>query len=377
MLDFSEQKAVIKSVNDLKLNASNPRFIKDENFNKLKKSLKEFPKMLEYRPIIVDENFVVLGGNMRLRAAIELGYKNVPALLVTDLTEEQKKELIIKDNVGFGEWDFDMLANEWETEKLSDWGLELPLSFSEKEIEIDDDDFEIPNEIQTDIVVGDLFEIGEHRLLCGDAIDSDAVEKLMNNNKANFVFTDPPYDLPNEDYHNNLFLFTKDAHIFLMHDDKGIVNYLRKSKLEFVRFYIADFVFSSPRGNDPYLKHILISQEKNGKAIPHKNLYDGFSSIIKMEYRGTLKDEQTQHKHQKPIKFIRTFIEHYSNENDIVLDLFAGSGTTFIAAEQVNRKCYATELEPKYCQLIIDRILNLYPQMKIKRNGLEYKRTVE
>jgi DNA modification methylase len=326
--------------------------------------------MLELRPIVVDENNIVLGGNMRLKACIEVGLKEVFIVKADDLTEQQKDEFIVKDNVGFGEWDWDILANEWDTEKLQDWGLDLPIDLSVEELEAEEDDFNVlEGSIETDIVLGDLFEIGEHRLLCGDSTDSDSVAKLMNGVKADMVFTDPPYDLENEDYHSNIYLFTENAHIFVMHDDKGIVNYLRLSNLEFSRFYVANFGFSSPRGNDPYLSHILISQEKNGKAIPHKNMHDGFRSIIPMEYRFRLKDDKTEHKHQKPIKFISTFIEHFSNNNAIILDLFLGSGSTMVASHQLKRKCYGMELDPKYCQVIIDRMKKLDPSLEIKRNG--------
>jgi len=149
--------------------------------------------MLELRPIVVDENNIILGGNMRHKACIEAGLKEVFIVQAKDLTELQKDEFIVKDNVGFGEWDWDILANEWDTEKLQDWGLDLPLDVSVQELEAEEDNYEIPNEITTDIVLGDLFEIGEHRLLCGDSTDSDQVAKLMNGQKADMVFTDPPY----------------------------------------------------------------------------------------------------------------------------------------------------------------------------------------
>ena len=121
------QKVKISSV---KNNPKNPRFIKDDKFKKLVKSIQEFPQMLELRPIVVDENNIVLGGNMRLKACIEVGIKEVYIVKAQDLTEEQKDEFIVKDNVGFGEWDWDMLANEWDTEKLQDWGLNLPIDLS-------------------------------------------------------------------------------------------------------------------------------------------------------------------------------------------------------------------------------------------------------
>ena len=110
-------------ISKLKGNPSNPRIIKNDKFKKLVKSIKEFPEMLKLRPIVVDENYMVLGGNMRLKASKEAGLKEVWIEVAEGLTEEQKKEFIVKDNVGFGEWEWDMLANEWDSVKLADWGL--------------------------------------------------------------------------------------------------------------------------------------------------------------------------------------------------------------------------------------------------------------
>jgi hypothetical protein len=112
-------------ISQLKENINNPRLIKGDKFKKLVKSIKEFPEMLELRPIVVDENMVVLGGNMRLKACKEAGLKEVWIEVAENLTEEQKKEFIIKDNVGFGEWEWDMLANEWDAVELTDWGLDV------------------------------------------------------------------------------------------------------------------------------------------------------------------------------------------------------------------------------------------------------------
>ena len=116
-------------------NPSNPRIIKDDKFKKLVKSIQEFPQMLELRPIVVDSNMVVLGGNMRLKASIAAGLKEVDVLIADQLTDEQKSEFIIKDNVGFGEWDWDLLANEWDVNDLNDWGLDLPTLMDEPSYE--------------------------------------------------------------------------------------------------------------------------------------------------------------------------------------------------------------------------------------------------
>jgi hypothetical protein len=113
------------SINKVKNNPNNPRIIKDDKFNKLVKSIQEFPEMLELRPIVVNDDMVVLGGNMRLKACQEAGLKEVPVIKASNLTEEQQKEFIIKDNVGFGEWDWDILANEWDEKKLEEWGVDL------------------------------------------------------------------------------------------------------------------------------------------------------------------------------------------------------------------------------------------------------------
>ena len=118
----------IKTVklSEVKTNPNNPRIIKDDKFSKLVKSIQEFPKMLEIRPIVVNSDMVVLGGNMRLKACKEAGLKEVPIIFADDLTEDEQRQFIIKDNVGFGEWDWDMLANEWEPEELETWGLTVP-----------------------------------------------------------------------------------------------------------------------------------------------------------------------------------------------------------------------------------------------------------
>jgi hypothetical protein len=131
-------------------NPSNPRIIKDDKFKKLVRSIKEFPEMLELRPIVVDSNMVVLGGNMRLKACIAAGLKDIPIIVADQLTEEQKAEFIIKDNVGFGEWDWDQIANEWEIEKLDAWGLDIP-NFDDQIDELEDgEEIELPQSVQVE-----------------------------------------------------------------------------------------------------------------------------------------------------------------------------------------------------------------------------------
>jgi site-specific DNA-methyltransferase (adenine-specific) len=183
---------------EIKANPRNPRVIKDEKYKKLLKSLQEFPEMLQKRPLVcftdTDGKYVVLGGNMRLRAAQELKMKTLPVVLADDWTEDQRAEFLIKDNVGFGEWNWDELQADWDVSQLEEWGLDVPKDFK-VEPEAEEDDYEIPDEIKTDIVLGDLFEIGPHRLLCGDSTQTNTFKALFGEQLADLVVTDPPYNV--------------------------------------------------------------------------------------------------------------------------------------------------------------------------------------
>lgn len=132
-------------IDKIKSNPNNPRIIKDDKFNKLVKSIKEFPKMLELRPIVVNDDMIVLGGNMRLKACKEAGLKEVPVIKAAELTEEQQREFIIKDNVGFGEWDWEALANEWEAKELEEWGVDVPVFKSEIDYSNKNEEINIDN----------------------------------------------------------------------------------------------------------------------------------------------------------------------------------------------------------------------------------------
>jgi hypothetical protein len=140
------------NISQIKKNPSNPRTIKDDKFKKLTQSIKELPQMLFLRPIVVNDDMVVLGGNMRLKACKEAGLKEVPVIKARDLTEEQQREFIIKDNVGFGEWDWDLLANEWDADLLSDWGL---TTWDTSDVNLDDffEDFESDKEASNKIIL--------------------------------------------------------------------------------------------------------------------------------------------------------------------------------------------------------------------------------
>jgi len=177
-------KAEFISISKVKVNPNNPRLIKDDKFAKLVKSIQEFPKMLELRPIVVNDNMIVLGGNMRLKACKEAGLKEIPVIKASELTEEQQREFIIKDNVGFGEWDWDNLANQWNENKLTDWGLDVWLNKKEDTLlEIEEEETETTTQVPKITDEGySLFELvmlHENKLLLLD---------LLNQIKREFLF---------------------------------------------------------------------------------------------------------------------------------------------------------------------------------------------
>ena len=172
-----------EKISNLKSNPNNPRIIKDDKFHKLVKSIKDFPEMLYIRPIVVNSEMIVLGGNMRLKAAKEAGLKEVPIIKAENLTIEQQNEFIIKDNVSGGEWDFDILANEWDVEQLEEWGLDIPnfenvIDYSEKNKEIDVDDYDDKMIIKLQYVEDEYHSVKD-ALLKIAATPEQAVYKLL------------------------------------------------------------------------------------------------------------------------------------------------------------------------------------------------------
>ena len=498
-------RAEIVKISDVKVNPNNPRLIKDDKFAKLVQSIKDLPQMLAIRPIVVNTDMVVLGGNMRLKACKEAGLKEVPIIIADNLTEEQQREFLIKDNVSGGEWDWQMLANDWDTEQLNDWGLDIPNFEPEQVLEAVEDEFEVPDGgIETDIVLGDLFEIGEHRLLCGDSTDSDAVAKLMDGHKADMAHNDPPYGMKKEnvgvlndnlnysdllDFNHewialqfmhlkengswycwgideplmdiysdilkpyikaekatfrNLLTWDKghgqsqnseltrsfatadEKCIFVMLGVQGfndnadnyfegfesIREYLltQKNKLgwsvdkiiEITGKSSASHYFSKSQWHFPTREHYnSIREAAQGDAF-HKE-YDAFHKeydALKKEYDALKKEyystraffnnthdnmnnvwhfarhnkdgSEGGHATPKPIPLCERAIKSSCPDNGLVLDFFLGSGSTMVAAHQLKRKCFGIELDPKYCQVIVDRMLKLDPTLQIKRNGQAY-----
>ena len=395
-------------VASIKSNPKNPRLIKDDKFKKLVKSIKDFPEMESVRPIVVNKDMIILGGNMRYKAMIECGYKEVNVEVV-DWSEQKQNEFIIKDNVGFGEWEWDEIANSWDMEELEGWGLDLPL-FDFKELEAEEDDYDVPDGgLATDIVIGDLFEIGEHRLLCGDSTDSDQVAKLMNGQKADLSFTSPPYNAgksealsgnthtidnkyneynDNQTKDNYLDLLTGFTNNALLNSDYLICNiqslagnkialieYLYQYKDNFIDVAIWDKGHGAPAMAENVMTSaweymfFISSKDKASRAIPNAN----FRGTVPNIYRGKPNrnnEFSNVHAATFPIDLPEWSLQ-FTKENDIILDQFLGTGTTMVASHQLKRKCYGMELDPKYCQVIVNRMLKLDPTLTIKRNGID------
>lgn len=389
-------KTEVVSVNKIKLNDANPRFIRDEKFKKLVQSIQDFPKMLDIRPIVVNKDNIIIGGNMRYRAALELGLTEIPVQKRTDLTEEEEKEFIIKDNVGYGDWDWNELANNWDQEKLIEWGLDLP-EMEVEELEAEEDDYEIPDEIKTDIVIGDLFEIGEHRLLCGDSTQIETFNKLFKDQLADLVVTDPPYNVAYEgktkdkltikndrmqdgDFYQFLFEFysalatyTKSGGSwYVWHADSEGANF-RKAMSDagiMVKQCLIWVKNSMVMGRQDYQwKHEpCLYGWKEGAA---HGWYSDRKQTTILEFDRP--NRNAEHPTMKPVKLIAYQIANSSKNGDIIADAFGGSGTTMVAAHQLNRKAYLVEFDPNYCQVIVDRMKKLDPNLVIKRNGELYK----
>ena len=417
-------------INTVKANPNNPRIIKDDKFAKLVKSINEFPQMLNLRPIVVNDDMVVLGGNMRLKACKEAGLKEIPIIKASELTEQQQKEFIVKDNVGYGEWDWYDLANNWDVDELTEWGLDIPGFVNEETIpEVEEDDFDVPEGgIETDIVPGDLFEIGQHKLLCGSSTETDTWERLFQKELCDMVMTDPPYNVNYEggtglkimndqmtndsfyqflyDFYTALGSYTKPGGAwYVWHADSEGANFrqafkdsglLLKQCLIWVKNALVmgrqDYhwkhepcLYGWKEGaahyfTDDRTKTTVIEDIADYRKLSKKELLDLVKEMTSDKQKTTIihcdkPSKNDVHPTMKPIKLLAPLIENSSKIGELVADGFLGSGSTMVAAHQLKRRCYGTELDPKYCQVIVDRMIKLDPTLEVKRNGQPYVKT--
>ena len=390
-----------KPINKIFPHPKNPRLIRNEKYLEQKKSIEETPEMMDLRPVIIDEDDIILGGHQRWRACKELKWKDVPVMQYTrekhlkseSFTKFNKTyelvcaEIVIKDNTHYGEFDYDILANEWDYLPLTEYGVAVWETEPEEVEGLTDEDAvpEAPQEAITKL--GDVWILGEHRVMCGDSTSKEAVEILMDGKKADISFTSPPYnagqtptevkmgktskyenDNDNKSLQKYLKLLEDFTKISLLYSDFSFVNIqsLSGNKIALIEYlYLmknnyADTLIWNKQTSQPAMAHnVLNSQfeyvhcfsEKANRAIGTKDFRGTISNIIDIGKQS--KNKVKNHNATFPTEFAEFFVSKFSNNS--VLDLFIGSGTTLIAAEKTNRKCYGMELEPKYCDVIVKR----------------------
>jgi DNA modification methylase len=472
----------------------NPRVFTKKGMKDLEKSIKNIGMA---KPINITKDGIILSGHARIMKLKEIGENEVDVYVPNvDLSEKQQDEIIVRMNANTaGEWDFDKLANEFELLDLTEWGLEIP-QIESLELEAEEDDFDGEPPAEPITILGDLYEIGEHRLLCGDSTDSNTVTKLMDGELADIAYNDPPYGMKKEKdgvlndnlNFDDLLQFNRDwiSLQFAVLKDNGswycwgideplmdiyseiLKFYIKSQKVTFRNlitwdkghgqgqnsentrsFAIADekclFAMMGVQGfnnnadnyfegwepirlylleqrklsgltakeitnltNTSFERHSFQKSQwampteesynkiknycknKNNDAFKKEydelkkeyystrayfnNTHDNFNNVWHFERTGNKEREGTgEHATPKPIQLCERAIKSSCPENGLVLDFFLGSGSTMVASHQLKRKCYGMELDPKYCDVIIKRMIKLDPSLKITRNGKDCK----
>jgi len=340
-----------RRIDELKEFPGNPRKASEKQVKDLDESLKRFNVA---DPLVINTDGTVIGGNFRLKRLKEMGIKEVDVRVPSrELTRKEMEELNLRLNKNTGEWDFDLLANFGEN-LLKGVGFESVELDKIYDLGLQDKEDEIPPQpIKTDVKYGDIIELGRHRLMCGDATKKEDVEKLLSGKSVDMVFTDPPYDMDISDImkaYNNIECGNQ---IWLL-TDKLLFAFIKSVDIKLLNSLIVFHLKSIvPNGLYLYRRHIPavhILRNRNKKFI---NQHRGFSTVIEMKYRNTFGDKIIEH--EKPVESITPLILSFTQRNQLVLDLFGGSGSTLIACEKLNRICYLMEIEPTHCQIIKDR----------------------
>lgn len=381
---------ITKKLSDLRPYARNPRK-NDQAVDAVANSIREFGFKV---PIVIDKNGEIIAGHTRLKAAKKLKMKEIPCIVADDLTEEQIRAFRIADNkVGeLADWDFEAL--NIELDEITDIDMEqfgFDLDVSEEEKEVIEDDFNIAPPEEPVAKYGQVYRLGRHRLMCGDSTDPECVKRLMDGEKADLVFTDPPY---NVNYASkNEFLNKIDKGNRIQDDiendnydsDEEVCEKLWKPAFRNMRDNAKDYCsiyVTMPQGGAHMMmmmmmasaswkvKHELIWVKNNhvlGRTdyfYKHEPIMFGWAETHKFYGKGEFNKSVWEidkpaksdlHPTMKPIRLIENAILNSSAENDCIMDLFGGSGSTLIACEQLNRTCYMMEYEPHYIDVIIKR----------------------
>lgn len=362
---------VSRKVSELVPYEKNPRKISEEAINAVAESIKEFGFK---NPILIDKDNVIIAGHTRRLASLKLGLDRVPCVVVDDLSPQQIKALRLADNKTNELADWDIGELDLELADLLDmdmgrFGFELPELDEQAEVVED----EIPEEVETRCKMGDIWRLGNHRLMCGDSTDKASVERLMDGQRADMVFTDPPYQLETQgggilksansmkqirqngvdSFDPSRLTMWSDTNIFC-HNKPLIKQYIELAEKNGMPYDLAFYKKTNTVPN--YKGHLMTDVEYIaiiGKQDPNKGLEKEMYSKC---FIGQ-KDSDNSLSYSKPVALCAKYVLLYSQNT--VLDLFGGSGSTLIACEQLNRKCYMMELDPHYCDVIIQRWENL------------------
>lgn len=350
---MKRHQIVYIKVDDLFLNDRNPRF-NDKAVDTVVKSIEKYGFK---NPLIVDTNNVVYCGNTRLKAARKLKIEEVPCIVADDLTEKEIREYALLDNKTneIAEWDLELLEEELKELSLDEFNLDWEIPTIEEEKEPQEDEYDVDASLEDmeepRCKSGEIWKLGGHKLMCGDSTNPEAVKELMGEELADMVMTDPPYNvaiqnsqgmkIENDDMDN------EDFKEFLL---KAFEN-LEASLKEGASHYFVDDRTQSTVIED---KNIDLKKLKKEELL--KLLEDIYSDKVST----TVIDEDkvvvnSLHPTMKPIKLLARLIKNSSRPKELVLDLFGGSGSTLIACEQIDRRCYMMEYDPKYASVIIDR----------------------
>ena len=394
----------LAEISNIKPYENNPRKLSEQAIKKVAMSLKEYGIR---QPIVVDKNMVIVAGHTRYRASKKLGLKQVPISVIDNLSEEQINAYRIADNrtAEESEWDNELLKMEIKELEAKDFKLDLlgfndeqlnNILFEEKQGLTDED--EVPETPEEPISkLGDIWKLGNHRVMCGDSKIQDEVKKLMDNNLADLLHTDPPYNVnysnaerPNPSKKDlgkikndvmskeDFYIFLKDsfstAYIFLKEDSSAYIWHSSAEQINFTKAFIdAGFTFSQ---QIIWKKPMLLGRGKyqwahepclfGNKGSPY--FTDDRKKTTVWDFGGYDKSKNL-HPTQKPIFIPEEAINNSSKQGSNVLDLFGGSGSTLIACEKLGRNCYTIELDPKYCDVIIKRWENFTGKKAELENG--------
>lgn len=363
-----------KKLSELKPYEKNPRK-NDEAVKYVMESIKEFGFKV---PIIIDKNNVIVCGHTRYKASKKLKLETVPCIIADDLTEEQIKAFRLADNKVSekAEWDFDLLDDELNSIfdfDMTDFGFEFDNIEEKPAQEVVED--EVPDVTEEPKAkYGDIYQLGRHKLMCGNSTSEEDVAKLMNGKKADMVFTDPPYGMNLDTNYSKLPSHLKNGnrdYSKIIGDNEDFTPSLITTIFDNFNNCNEIFIFGAD-----YFAELLQDKNNGSWLVWDKRVEEKFDRMIgsafelcwsknkhKREiircnntlYSGEKDAQNKVHPTQKPIKVITWILDKYSKENDLIVDIYGGSGSTLIACEQLNRNCYMMELDPHYVDVIIAR----------------------